>query len=228
MQGTNPISAFIRSDAGAVTVDWVVLTAAVTGLGLAVMGAVSTGAQSASNATASTLSGITIKTAFETLGDLFGTDFSGGADGWTGGTVADVPGFGEMLLVDPGGTAELALDVPDGAETLEVAFDLIGGDDLDGEPATVYVNGQPVAVYADDHGRITVSGEGAEGVTVSIDQQYRNDPVGGGTHGSDSRATVRITIDDPGQGLTLGVGSGADEGLGNEFYGVDDVSVTAS
>ena len=39
---------FIASESGAVTVDWVVLTAALVGLGLAVMGVVSTGVESAS------------------------------------------------------------------------------------------------------------------------------------------------------------------------------------
>lgn len=34
---------FIRSDSGAVTVDWVVLTAALVGLGIAVLGVVSSG-----------------------------------------------------------------------------------------------------------------------------------------------------------------------------------------
>ena len=35
---------FIRDEDGAVTVDWVVLTAAIVGLGLAVLGSVRTGA----------------------------------------------------------------------------------------------------------------------------------------------------------------------------------------
>lgn len=42
-------SSFIRDEAGAVTVDWVVLTAALVGLGLAVMTVVSEGIESTSN-----------------------------------------------------------------------------------------------------------------------------------------------------------------------------------
>ncbi len=38
------IRTFLKSDDGAVTVDWVVLTAAIVGLGLAVIGTVSNGA----------------------------------------------------------------------------------------------------------------------------------------------------------------------------------------
>lgn len=39
----NAIKTFAGDESGAVTVDWVVLTAALVGLGLAVMGVVSTG-----------------------------------------------------------------------------------------------------------------------------------------------------------------------------------------
>jgi Flp pilus assembly pilin Flp len=46
---TNLIKNFAKSESGAVTVDWVVLTAAMVGLGLAVMAVVSTGIESLSN-----------------------------------------------------------------------------------------------------------------------------------------------------------------------------------
>ena len=46
---------FLSSESGAVTVDWVVLTAALVGLGLAVMGVVSTGVQTASERIAAQL-----------------------------------------------------------------------------------------------------------------------------------------------------------------------------
>lgn len=45
----NAIKTFSADESGAVTVDWVVLTAALVGLGLAVMGVISGGIQSLSN-----------------------------------------------------------------------------------------------------------------------------------------------------------------------------------
>lgn len=45
----NSINAFINDESGAVTVDWVVLTAALVGLGLAVMSVVSGGVENISN-----------------------------------------------------------------------------------------------------------------------------------------------------------------------------------
>ncbi len=40
---TNMIKNFVNDESGAVTVDWVVLTAAIVGLGIAVIASVSTG-----------------------------------------------------------------------------------------------------------------------------------------------------------------------------------------
>ena len=48
-------NSFLSSESGAVTVDWVVLTAALVGLGIAVMGVVSTGVQTASERIATQL-----------------------------------------------------------------------------------------------------------------------------------------------------------------------------
>ena len=52
---TNMIKNFASNESGAVTVDWVVLTAALVGLGLAVMAVVSTGVEDLSGAIATDL-----------------------------------------------------------------------------------------------------------------------------------------------------------------------------
>lgn len=52
---TNLIKTFAKSESGAVTVDWVVLTAALVGLGLAVMAVVSTGVEDLSTSIANNL-----------------------------------------------------------------------------------------------------------------------------------------------------------------------------
>ncbi len=58
------IKNFAKSESGAVTVDWVVLTAAIVGLGLAVMAVVSGGVQDLSNAIDTQLTDQTITTSF--------------------------------------------------------------------------------------------------------------------------------------------------------------------
>jgi len=53
---------FLNDEAGAVTVDWVVLTAAIVGLGIAVLTAVSGGAVSLSGKVSSSLNAQTVAT----------------------------------------------------------------------------------------------------------------------------------------------------------------------
>jgi Flp pilus assembly pilin Flp len=221
------IRRFLGDEDGAVSVDWVVLTAALTGLGLATVAVVSGGVESLSRDTADTLSGVSIQTRFATRETLLSTDFSDGLGAWVGGTVASLAGFGDVLQLGPGETAMMELSVPAGAQSATITFDMLGIDDLSGEAATVYVNGQAVATYSDDHGRITTEDLGASGITVNVSQQYTNDPVGAGSHGHDSRATYTITVDDPGETLTFGVGSGSGQPISEEFYAIDDVDVVA-
>ncbi len=58
------IKNFIASESGAVTVDWVVLTAAIVGLGLAVMAVVSGGIEDLSDDINDSLAGQTIADTF--------------------------------------------------------------------------------------------------------------------------------------------------------------------
>lgn len=59
------ISQFLRNEDGAVTVDWVVLTAATVGLGIASYAAVSPGIDDLSTDTSAQMSGFAIQTSFD-------------------------------------------------------------------------------------------------------------------------------------------------------------------
>jgi hypothetical protein len=63
------IKSFLNSESGAVTVDWVVLTAAIVGLGLAVMAVVSAGVQDLSGDIQTQLETGHITTAFPAAAD---------------------------------------------------------------------------------------------------------------------------------------------------------------
>lgn len=67
MNFLNTVKAFAANESGAVTVDWVVLTAAIVGLGLAVVTSVSTGVGSLGSSISTALGGITVN-APETVG----------------------------------------------------------------------------------------------------------------------------------------------------------------
>jgi hypothetical protein len=219
---------FIQSESGAITVDWVVLTAGITGMAIATVAVVSGGVENLAGDTSSQLSGFSIQTAFAVSQSLLSTDFSEGIGAWVGGTVASLTGFGDVLQLGPGELAQMTLAVPAGAQTATISFDMLGIDDLSGEPATVFINGQPVAIYSDNHGNITTSEMGVPGVTVEVSQQYTNDPVGAGSHGNDSRATYTITVENPGETLTFGVASGTGQPISEEFYAIDDVTISAN
>ena len=68
------IKTFLNSESGAVTVDWVVLTAAIVGLGLAVMAVVSAGVEDLSNDINTQLTGQELDAEFS--GDGSGLDFT--------------------------------------------------------------------------------------------------------------------------------------------------------
>ena len=62
MKFVNLIKTFSRDEDGAVTVDWVVLTAAIVGLGIAVLTSVSGGTTSLADKISSELNAMTIMT----------------------------------------------------------------------------------------------------------------------------------------------------------------------
>ena len=64
------VTVFVRDEYGAVTVDWVVLTAALVGLGLAVMAVVSGGVENLSGDIDTQLVGMGIDTTFDGAGAL--------------------------------------------------------------------------------------------------------------------------------------------------------------
>jgi Flp pilus assembly pilin Flp len=64
------IKTFAKSESGAVTVDWVVLTAAIVGLGLAVMAVVSGGVEDLQATSTRQLTDMGIDTTFDGSGAL--------------------------------------------------------------------------------------------------------------------------------------------------------------
>ena len=61
-------NAFLKDESGAVTVDWVVLTAAIVGLGIAVLTSVGGGTTSLADTVSSHLAGVDVTTAYGTGG----------------------------------------------------------------------------------------------------------------------------------------------------------------
>ena len=159
-KGEGWIMSFWKNQSGAVTVDWVVLSAAVIGLGGAAASSVQQGLTMSGLSIADQLDAVSSGIHFNTI--LSSSDFSDGADGWVGATTADVRGFGLVLgpITQSDGTeiVSKSFELPEGTEHARMEFDLIALDSLDnfaedhrwhrygdGEGPVLYVNGVEVA-----------------------------------------------------------------------------------
>ena len=71
-------NAFLKDESGAVTVDWVVLTAAIVGLGIAVLSTVRTGTTTLAGTISADLAGIETGLEASSGGTTTGGDTSGG------------------------------------------------------------------------------------------------------------------------------------------------------
>src|SRR6056297_1650459 len=120
---------FLEDDDGAVTVDWVVLTGGIVGLGIATLSVVSGGVEDLAGDIAALLSDISLDLFGNGAMSLASSDFTGGdAVGWVGGTVMDMGGaIGEVLVLGAGEATQFVVDVPEGAEEVIMQFDLIAG-----------------------------------------------------------------------------------------------------
>ncbi len=225
------IKRFIEDQSGAVTVDWTVMTAAIVGLGIATYGVVSGGIQNLSGDVDLHLRQDHISTSFgPSL--LASMDFTGGdKGGWVGGTVlTQIEALGEILVLQPGETASVTLDVPANSDSATLSFDLIGGDSLDNEVATITSNGKTVTLARGLYtGTMTFTTPDVEGVTVTTETISEQTNLGGSgpTYWRDSVTRVTVTVDDPGETLALGMTSGANQNIGDEFFAVDNVEITA-
>lgn len=222
---------FFNDESGAVTVDWTVMTAAIAGLGLATYGVVSGGISDLSSDVDLQLRSNHISTSF--AADILASmDFTDGElGGWTGGTVlSPIAELGEMLVLGPGESTSLTLDVPANSSSATLSFDLIGGDSLDNEVATITSNGTTVTLARGSYnGTMTFTSPDVEGVTVTTEVISSGTNIGGASPSNwrDSVTRVTVTVDDPGETLALGMTSGANQGIGDEFFGIDNVGITA-
>ena len=222
---------FLADETGAVTVDWTVITAALVGLGLAVAAVVSSGTEDLSTDIADTMTDLRIVTAFERVVAEYG--FTGGdLGGWTAGSVRDIPGFGEILVVPRRGVeTTLPIDVGDEYAYARVEFDMIFGDSWDNESGTISIAGQDVVVgthsWREGEPDIRVI-EGDNDTTVTLIRSERgtgNFRTGGGSQDYTYRVQV---VSANGDDLTLGASTTLNSGPNDEFFGIDNVRVSGA
>jgi hypothetical protein len=222
---------FCQSEDGAITVDWTVLTGALVGLGLAAAAVVANGISSLSTGVSDVLSGV-MQEAAEAL---YFSGFDLGAPGWVNGIVSNDSAFG-AILGPYGGTGgaqavHSTFNIPNGTNVASFTFDMIAIDSWDNEEFIVFVDGAPAASLRFQH-----STDGVTGQWVSDNPNYTFQVLEtgprehSGYNGSwtDQKASVQLDVRNPGQTVTLGFGSTLDQGIDDESFAVDNVSLTAN
>ncbi|MDG4647713.1 hypothetical protein P6F26_04600 [Roseibacterium sp. SDUM158017] len=238
----NEVPGYLRSESGAATSDWVVMSSATVGIGLAVMFVMTPGVERASGEIAETVGAI--MTAADAV--LARHGFDDGMGPWSGGEIMDVPGFGNMLVLDRndnrgaiGASARLSID-PD-APYAVVEFDMAFIDSWDNETAQVYLNGEAVAVGTFthlDHPRFDTGNLPPQmrdlGV-VAIDFGEPSTVEGGyfrpgqGSRFVDHVQPVRIVVETNGASeLDLGFGTNLNSGYRDESLGIDNIVVSSA
>jgi Flp pilus assembly pilin Flp len=239
---------FIKDDSGAVTVDYVVLTGSLTGLGLATVGVVSGGVEDMAYDIAAAL-GATLDVAENVIASY---DFSNGIGDWVGGQVMNIRNFGEILVLGPGESTSVPLTFPEGATTGFLTFDVIAGDSIDWESAFFFVDGQLVADLTagavipgvdiadgptgsfnwissgpDASERATqLRNYSTEGITVSYERLDGNQDLGAQERWTDETVRVTLQIDNPTPTMQFSTTTNTDQPIDDEFFAIDNFDVS--
>ncbi len=221
---------FITSEAGAVTVDWTVLTGTVAVLGLASTLVVSAGLEALSSDIALSLD-MEIMNAFESI--LYNEDFAGAFNGWANGATDDSePWYGAILGpfggTDGEQTVRNVFDIPGNAEVARVSFDLHAIDSWDGEDFIVFIDDEPVTSLSF---RYSVDGvvdqwvSSNPNISISVDPIAPRGNQGYDADWPDQSFSVSIDVQDPNQQISIGYGSTLNQSVQDESWAVDNVEV---
>ena len=230
---------FIAGERGAITVDYVVLTAAACGVAIACSDQLRAGLDVVAGVISTELSsGGQEENADGSL--TYSDRFDNGASGWNGATVSKIFGIGNALgpIAGSGGAASVTRDfeMMDGLEATSLTFDVLALDSLDGESGYIYLGDIQVGKITSRLGETSFEANEVEGVDVSFKIIDQNTQLGGSSIDDDwykdSRTEVTISVTDPSafktdEGImTFGFGSDANQGVEDESFALDNFTVT--
>lgn len=238
------IHTFWADEAGAVTVDWAVLTAAVVGIGMAGSAAVLVGTTDLSYEIVDQTARQSISTSFNSnfQNTSFFDNFDNGlAEGWSVGTTDDANLNYGGILGRFGGTGggqmvHKSYDLNGDAGFAVLEFDLHAIDTWDLEDLKIFLNDD----VASQRSFSTHSGHADLQREISTDDPNikvtYTTPTSGelgywergdlATH--DETVSVRIEVTDPGTSIKLGFGSTLNQDVNDESWAVDNVRVTST
>ncbi len=225
---------FIQCESGAVTTDYVMLSAAVMSTGVAVADSTGEGVANIANDLDATLRGDIINDSF-TRTSYF-DDFESSAGYWVGGVQDDTDAYYGGILGPFGGSngtevATRTYDLASGYDFATISFDVHAFDSWDNEQFITFVNGEPVSATQFNWTQDGITGNWAttDGrYTITVEPNGSRSHSGYSSSWTDQSATVTIQVANPGPSLTLGYGSTTNQSASDESYGIDNVSVTST
>jgi len=225
---------FIRSESGAVTTDYVVLSAAMVGSGLAAINSTAVGVENIASDIDAALRGEIVNTTFAR--QSYFDDFENGAGYWVGGQTDDSQdAFGGILGPYGGSNGDEVVtrtfDLLSGYDYAVVEFDMLAIDSWDNEDFIIFVDGNPVSAYNFDWQQDGVTGAWTtndEDFNISITPNGSRNQQGYSNTWSDQGFSVSIQVTDPGPSMSIGFGSTLNQDLEDESWGVDNLQVTST
>ena len=231
---TSVLKAFLLSESGAVTTDYVMLSASVVGVGISVLNSTAAGVENLAGDINATLRGQIVNSSFAR--ESYFDDFETGAGYWIGGQWDNSDDAYGGLLGPYGGSggAEVVTrtyDLMSGYDFAVVEFDLHALDSWDNEEFILFIDGSPVSSH-----NFNWQVDGVTGSWTTADGAYSVfiEPNGPRAHTGynsgwvDQSFSVRVEVEDPGRSISVGFGSTLNQGVGDESWAVDNVGVIST
>ena len=225
---------YLRSESGAVTTDYVVLSAALVGSGLSAINSTAVGVENIAGDIEAALRGDIVNATFAR--QSYFDDFEGGAGYWVGGnTDGSQDAYGGILGPYAGSNGDeivtRTFDLLSGYDYAVVEFDMHAINRWDNEDFIIFVDGNPVSAYNFDWQQ-----DGVTGAWTTSDPNFNISITPNGSRGqqgynsgwSDQSFSVSVQVTNPGPSMSIGFGSTLNQGVGDESWGVDNLQVTST
>lgn len=228
------LKSFILSESGAVTTDYVVLSAGVVCVGISVLNSTSVGVENLADDIDAALRGEIVNSSFAR--QSYFDDFENGAGFWFGGhTDTSDDAYGGLLGPYGGsdGTEVVTrtYDLMSGYDHAVIEFDLHAIDSWDDEEFIIFIDGSPVSSSSfrwQDDGVTGSWSTSDNGYSVTVEPAGARGNIGYNPDWVDQSFSVRVEVADPGPSMSVGFGSTLNQGVFDESWAVDNVGVTST
>lgn len=228
------LSDFIRCESGAVTTDYVVLSAAMVGSGFAAINSTAVGVENIASDIERALRGEIVQAGFAR--QSYFDDFENGAGFWVGGEVDGSEDAYGGILGPYGGTDGTEIvtrtyDLLSGYDYAVIEFDMHAIDSWDNEEFIIFVDGTPISSHSFQHSTDGTTGSwytNDGNYNISITPNGARENTGYSDYWPDQSYTVTIEVADPGPSMSLGFGSTLNQSIGDESWGVDNVQISST